>query len=64
MPKMKTHSAASKRFKKLKSGKIKFSRAGRRHLLTKKSAARKRSLRRASYVLNCDMGNIAPLLPN
>lgn len=64
MPKMKTHSAASKRFKKLKSGKIKFSRAGRRHLLTKKSAARKRSLRRACYVLACDMGNIAPLLPN
>jgi large subunit ribosomal protein L35 len=40
MPKVKTHSGASKRFKKLKSGLIKMTRAGRRHLLTKKSASR------------------------
>ena len=45
MPKMKTHSAAKKRFKKLKSGLIKMIKAYRRHLLTKKSAERKRSLR-------------------
>ena len=64
MPKMKTHSGASKRFKKLKSGLIKMTRAGRRHLLTKKSAARKRSLRHATYVDATNQAAIKSMLPN
>jgi len=63
MPKMKTHSGASKRFKKLKSGKIKMTRAGRRHLLTKKSAHRKRSLRAATYVDKTNLKAIHSMLP-
>lgn len=63
MPKMKTHSGAAKRFKKLKSGKIKLTRAGRRHLLTKKSASRKRSLRHASYVNKTNKSALNSMLP-
>lgn len=44
MPKMKTKSSAAKRFKVTGSGKIKRKRAFRSHLLTKKSAPRKRHL--------------------
>lgn len=64
MPKMKTHSGAKKRFKKLKSGLIKMTRAGRRHLLTKKSAGRKRSLRQPAYVDKTNHSAIASMLPN
>jgi large subunit ribosomal protein L35 len=63
MPKVKTHSGAKKRFKKLKSGLIKAARPLRRHLLTKKSAKRKRRLRTGLYISTCDRGHIAPLLP-
>lgn len=37
MPKVKTNSAAKKRFKKLGNGKIKRAKAYKRHLLTKKA---------------------------
>ncbi|MBA2306930.1 50S ribosomal protein L35 [Candidatus Dependentiae bacterium] len=62
MPKMKTHSGAKKRFKKLKSGLIKAAAPFRRHLLTKKSSKRKRQLRNGLYIGTCDRGHIAPLL--
>lgn len=62
MYKVKTHSGAKKRFKKTKSGQIKAARPFRRHLLTKKSQKRKRSLRKAFYIKNCDVGHITPLL--
>ncbi len=63
MPKKKTHSGASKRFKKLKSGLIKYTKAGRRHLLTKKSARKKRTMRQSGYVSKADYHTICPLLP-
>ena len=63
MPKMKTHSATSKRFKKLKSGKVKYTRAFRRHLLTKKTSKRKRDLRRSAYICTSDMSHFRRLLP-
>ena len=62
MPKMKKHSGARKRFKKLKSGKVKYSKGYRRHLLTKKSPKRKRNLRKAGYISCGDLNNILPLL--
>lgn len=61
--KMKTHSGAKKRFKKLKSGLIKASKPYKRHLLTKKTSKRKRGLRRALYIAACDQHHIAALLP-
>ena len=49
MPKMKTHRGAAKRFKKTGTGKLKRAKAFKSHILTKKSAKRKRNLRKASY---------------
>jgi large subunit ribosomal protein L35 len=63
MPKMKTNSSAKKRFKKLGSGKIKFAKAFRRHLLTKKSSKRKRGMRKAGYFSTSDMSHVRRLLP-
>tara|TARA_B100000029_G_scaffold503400_1_gene580225 strand:- start:2876 stop:3067 length:192 start_codon:yes stop_codon:yes gene_type:complete len=46
MPKMKTKKSAAKRFKKTGTGKITYNKCGNRHLSTKKSAKRKRRLRK------------------
>jgi large subunit ribosomal protein L35 len=50
MPKQKTNSAAKKRFSVKKSGAIKRSQQGRRHILSKKKTSVKRALRKSSYV--------------
>lgn len=50
MPKQKTHSGASKRFKLTGNGKIKRAKMNRRHILTKKSSKRLRGLRKTAYV--------------
>jgi len=63
MPKMKTHRGAAKRFKKTGNGKLKRSKAFKRHILTKKSAKTKRNLRQATVVSSGDMKRIAVLLP-
>lgn len=44
MPKIKTRKAVKARFKVTATGKLVRNRPGRRHLLTKKSSKRKRSL--------------------
>jgi large subunit ribosomal protein L35 len=62
--KMKTRSAAKKRFGKVtKNGKIKRAQGFRRHLLTRKSAKRKRQLRSGAYVHESDVKRIIKLLP-
>lgn len=48
MPKLKTNKAAAKRFKKTGTGELKRNKAYKRHILTKKSAKRKRNLRKAT----------------
>jgi large subunit ribosomal protein L35 len=45
MPKVKTNSSAKKRFKVTGTGKITHQKSFKRHILTKKSKKRKRSLR-------------------
>ena len=60
--KKKTHSGAKKRFKLLKGGLIKFTKAGRRHLLTKKSPQSKRSMRTAGYLTSSDIHHLRPIL--
>jgi large subunit ribosomal protein L35 len=50
MAKMKTISAAKKRFKKTGSGKFKRHKAYRSHILSSKSSKRKRHLRKATLV--------------
>lgn len=47
MPKLKTSRSAAKRFKKTGTGKLIRNKAYKRHILTKKSAKRKRNLRKA-----------------
>ena len=64
MPKVKTNSAAKKRFKKLKSGKVKRACSLRRHILTKKTQKRKRQLRKGGYMEKCDTKRALQLLPN
>lgn len=52
--KMKTKSAATKRYRVTGSGKIKYRQANRAHLLTHKSAKRKRQNRRDAYMAKGD----------
>ena len=63
MPKMKTSRAAAKRFKVTGTGKLKRSKAYKRHILTKKSAKRKRNLRKAAYVSTTQEKAMKKLLP-
>ena len=64
MPKMKTNRGARKRFTVTKSGKIKYNRANRRHILTKKSSKRKRQLRKGGILSKGDARLVRRLLPN
>ena len=64
MPKIKTNRSAAKRFKKTATGKIKRRKAYHTHILTKKSATRKRNLRKASLVSKADAQKINRLIPN
>ena len=63
MPKLKTHSGAKKRFKSTATGKFKFQRTHKRHLLTRRSQKRKRQLRAAGYVGPTHAHHIEKLLP-
>ena len=63
VPKLKTNRGAAKRFKKTGTGKIKAKRAFARHILTKKSAKRKRVLRTGKFIKHGDVKGIKALLP-
>ncbi len=64
MPKMKTHRGAAKRFKKTGTGKIVRSKNNKQHILTKKSAKRKRQLRKGALVAAVDVKRVRQMLPN
>ncbi len=63
MPKMKTHKSSAKRFKVSSSGKILRSKAYKSHILTKKTAKRKRNLRKSTTVSSAEVKKIKVLLP-
>jgi large subunit ribosomal protein L35 len=63
MPKIKTHRGAAKRFKLTATGKIKRASAFHSHLLGKKTAGRKRKLRKGTLVDKTDNARIKRLLP-
>ena len=63
MPKIKTHRGAAKRFKKTASGEFKSSHAFHSHILGKKSAKRKRNLRKSAIVNAADAGRLKRMLP-
>ena len=62
MPKMKTKRAAMKRFTITGSGKIKRSKANKRHILTKKDQQRKNQLGKSALVSSADFNRTIKLL--
>jgi large subunit ribosomal protein L35 len=63
MPKFKTHRGAAKRFKLTATGKVKRRRAFHSHILTTKSAKRKRNLRASAVLDKRDTPGIKRLIP-
>ncbi len=63
MPKVKTHRGAAKRFSVTGTGKIKRSRAYASHILTSKTAKRKRNLRKSAILDARDTAGIKRLIP-
>lgn len=63
MPKLKTHRGAKKRFSLTATGKIKRKKANHSHILTKKSAKRKRGLRKSAIVVRGEFKKVKELLP-
>ncbi|HEV8122252.1 MAG TPA: 50S ribosomal protein L35 [Candidatus Polarisedimenticolia bacterium] len=63
MPKQKTKRGAAKRFRLSSRGKIKRSRAYKRHILTSKSTKRKRHLDVDTQVSASDTRRVRAMLP-
>ena len=64
MLKIKTHRGALKRIKITGNGNYKHKQSHSRHILTKKSAKRKRHLRGLKFVKKCQIRLIDQMLPN
>ncbi len=62
MPKQKTNSSAKKRFSLTGTGKVKRSKAYKRHILTKKSKKRKNRLSGTVVIRKEEMNNVKKLL--
>ena len=62
MPKMKTHRGLAKRTKVTGSGKVKRMKAFKSHILNKKSAKRKRNLRKSGLVSDANMKQVKRML--
>jgi large subunit ribosomal protein L35 len=62
MPKSKTHKGTKKRIRLTATGKLIRRRAFGSHLLTKKSANRKRKLRKAAEIASSDTNRLRDLL--
>ena len=56
--KMKTKKSAAKRFSFTGTGKVKYKKQNLRHILTKKSAKRKRNLRKAGIISDANVPTI------
>lgn len=63
MPKLKTHRGAAKRFKKTATGKFMRRHSMARHILTSKSANRKRRLAQSTVVADGDAKKLEIMLP-
>lgn len=62
MPKMKSQRGAAKRFRPTATGKVKRGHSHASHILTKKSAKRKRNLRTQDYVSDGDERRIKRMI--
>ncbi|HCG63716.1 MAG TPA: 50S ribosomal protein L35 [Sphaerochaeta sp.] len=63
MPKMKTRKSAAKRYSVTGTGKVRYKKQGLRHILTKKSTKRKRSLRHTGILSAAEVKKVKVLLP-
>ncbi len=63
MPKMKTKRGAAKRFKVTGSGKVRFNKSKRRHILTKKSTAMKRAARKDGVLSDQEVPQVRRMIP-
>jgi len=63
MPKLKTHKGAAKRFRLTATGKVKRGHSHARHILTKKTAKRKRMLDIDIMVADADEKLVKNMLP-
>ena len=64
MPKLKSKKGLAKRFKTTKKGRVRRQKAGRGHLLAKKSRKRKRRLRKTALVSKANQKTIRMLMPH
>lgn len=63
VPKLKTNRGAAKRFARTATGRFKRAQSHLNHILTKKSAKRKRHLRSAELVDAADHASVKQMLP-
>ena len=63
MPKMKTKSAAKKRFRVRPGGTVKRGQAFKRHILTKKTTKNKRQLRGTAEVHATNIASVRAMMP-
>jgi large subunit ribosomal protein L35 len=63
MPKLKTKSAAAKRYRVTGSGRVKVGRKGKRHNFSNKSRKRKRQLRGSLFLGPTDEDKAKQMLP-
>jgi large subunit ribosomal protein L35 len=63
MPKLKTRKSAAKRVQKTAKGKLRRQKAYHSHILTKKTRARKRSLRKKVLVEGAEKKRLKQMLP-
>ena len=63
MPKLKTHKGAAKRFRTTATGKVKRGHSHARHILTSKTAKRKRLLDIDGVVAEADVKLVKRMLP-
>jgi large subunit ribosomal protein L35 len=63
MPKIKSHRGAAKRFKGTAGGRVKHKKPYHSHILTSKTAKRKRQLRQAACLSGTELKSLKRLLP-
>ena len=61
--KVKTRKAATKRFSLTKNKKLSFKKAGKGHILTKKSSKRKRQKNRPGILKKCETKKVVRMMP-
>ena len=63
MPKLKTHRGAAKRFGTTGTGKVRRGKAFKQHILTSKTAKRRRDLRGTTLVDDADAPRVKRMIP-